>query len=181
MSETHRTPGAWRVQPVDPADRVPLSRAIPLVVVETMGVTVLFAVYYVLRLRSSDAAPYLIPPVVSFVLVFVTAHAPGSRPLRVVAGYAIAATCGLLIGCLPLHSFAAAILAGAVTLLLMHLWGAFHAPAVTTALVAGLLHHSLSDALVTLPMLIGLAILVVVLVWVAHHLLGDRTYPQRWW
>lgn len=181
MSDTQRTPGSWRVQPVDPADRVPLSRAVPLVLVETLGVTILFAIYYALRLRSSDAAPYLIPPVVSFVLVFVTAHASGSRPLRVVAGYTIAATCGLLIGCLGLHSFVASILAGAVTLLLMHLWGAFHAPAVTTALVAGLLPHTLSDALITLPMLIGLAILVVVLAWGAHHLLGDRTYPQRWW
>ena len=45
--------------------------------------------------RESVLAPLLVPPAVSFVLVFVTSDAPGARPLRVLASYVIAGTVAL--------------------------------------------------------------------------------------
>ena len=170
-----------RVQSVEPTERVPLGRAIPLVVAEVLGLTTLSVLYWALDVQYGVLAPYLVPPLVSFVLVFATAHNPASRPLRVVASYGIAGAIGLLVGTWPIPGIIAGVLAGALTLLTMHLVGAFHAPAVAAALIAAYVDHTIATALVTLPLLVGLAGLVVLLVWLTHRLLGDEDYPQRWW
>lgn len=170
-----------RVRPVEPTDRVPLRRVVPLVVAETLGLATLSVLYWALDVQYGVLAPYLVPPLVSFVLVFATAHNPASRPLRVVTSYGIAGAIGLVIGTWPIPGIVAGVLAGALTLLTMHLVGAFHAPAVAAALIAAYVDHNLATALATLPLLVGMAGLVVLLVWITHRLLGDELYPQRWW
>jgi CBS-domain-containing membrane protein len=183
MARIHRIPVARpaRVRTVEPTDRVPFGRVVPLVLVEVLGLTILSVGYWALDVQYSVLAPFLVPPLVSFVLVFATAHSPASRPLRVVASYGIAGAIGLIIGTWPIPGVVAGVLAGAVTLLVMHLVGAFHAPAVAAALIAAYVDHTLATALVTLPLLVAMAALVVLLVWVTHRLLGDEQYPQRWW
>jgi CBS-domain-containing membrane protein len=170
-----------RVRTVEPTDRVPFRRLIPLVLAETLGLAALSVAYWGLDAQYTVLAPFLVPPLVSFVLVFATAHNPASRPLRVVASYAIAGAIGLVIGVWPIPGIVAGILAGAITLMVMHLVGAFHAPAVAAALIAAYVDHSWATAIVTLPLLVGTAALVVALVWVTHRLLGDREYPTLWW
>ncbi len=170
-----------RVRTVEPTDRVPIRRLLPLVLTETLGLTALSVAYWALDAQYSVLAPFLVPPLVSFVLVFATAHSPASRPLRVVASYAIAGAIGLVIGVWPIPGVVAGVLAGSITLLVMHLVGAFHAPAVAAALIAAYVDHSWATAFVTLPLLVGTAALAVALVWVTHRILGDRDYPDLWW
>jgi CBS-domain-containing membrane protein len=170
-----------RIRTVEPEDRVPLGRVIPLVLAETLGLAALSVAYWGLDAQDSVLAPFLVPPLVSFVLVFATAHSPASRPLRVVAAYGIAGVVGLAVGVWPIPGIVAGVLAGTITLMVMHLVGAFHAPAVAAALIAAYVDHSLATAIITLPLLVGTAALVVALVWATHRLLGDRDYATVWW
>ncbi|MBI1351906.1 MAG: hypothetical protein GC156_12400 [Actinomycetales bacterium] len=183
MARIHRIPVSRpaRVRTVEPDERVDWRRAVPLVLAETFGLGILSVLLWVFDANNSVLAPYLVPPLVSFVLVFATAHSPASRPLRVLVAYTIAATMGLAIGAIPAPRVVTAIVAAAVTLLLMHLLGAFHAPAVAAALIAAFISHTWATALATLPLLVGLAVLVLALVWVTHRLLGDQQYPNKWW
>jgi CBS-domain-containing membrane protein len=174
-----RTPRISTVE--DLAERVPVRRAIPLVVVETIGLSVLFAIYTVLGATSSTLAPLLVPPVVSYVLVVANPSAVGSRPGRVVASYAIAGTLGIGVSALPGPTFPEAVIATALVLLAMHTTGALHSPAIAVALIAVLTDYTSTAAVVALPLLLALAALVVALAWASHRLLGDADYPDRFW
>jgi CBS-domain-containing membrane protein len=66
-------------------------------------------------------------------------------------------------------------------MLLMHLLGIFHAPAIAIPMIAVLTSASTGIALLALPLLVLLAGLVVVLAWATHRVLGDVNYPQAWW
>jgi len=171
-----------RIQPVsDPTQRLPWNRLIPLVAVETLGVSLLLLAYLFFASLDAPAEPLLLGPVVTYVLVFATSGSPASRPLRVLVSYAIAGVIGLGVAALPGPTILMAILGTGVILLLMHLVGAFHAPAVAVALIAEISDPTWSVALVMFPALLALVILAVVLVWATHQLLGDRQYPDRWW
>jgi CBS-domain-containing membrane protein len=171
-----------RVRPAaDLADRLPVRQAIPLVLVETLGLGVIFAIYAVLDARDSVLAPLLVPFAVSFVLIVANSGATGARPLRVVGSYAIAALVGLGLSSLPGPTFPEAVLAGAVTMLAMHLTGALHSPAIAVAMIAVLADFSPVAAAQALPLVLLLASGVVALAWVAHRLLGDADYPATWW
>lgn len=171
-----------RAKPVaDLAERVPLDRAIPLVAVETLGLAVLFSIYWALDAGASVLAPLLVPPVVSFVLVVANSAAVGSRPGRVVTSYVIAGVVGLGVAALPGAAFPEAVLAGGVTMLAMHLTGALHSPAIAVAIIAVLADFSVTQAVLALPLLVLLSALVVGLAAAAHRVLGDMDYPPRLW
>jgi len=171
-----------RARPVsDLTEQVPFRQAIPLVLVETVGLAVLFSVYAVLHAKDSVLAPLLVPPVVSFVLVVAQPQAVGSRPGRVVGSYVIAGVVGLGLSASPGPDLVEAVVAGGVALLLMHLSGALHSPAIAVSLIAVLTEFSAAEAVAALPLLVGLSMLVVLLAWGAHRTLGDADYPERWW
>ena len=165
----------------DLTERISLRRAIPLVAVETMGLAVLFGIYWSLDARDSVLAPLLVPPVVSFVLVVASSTAIGARPGRVVGSYVIAGCIGLGVAALPGAAFPAAVVAGGLTMLAMHLTGALHSPAIAVAIIAVLTNFGRSEAIMALPMLLLLALLVVGLAWSAHKVLGDVEYPSKIW
>lgn len=158
-----------------------MRRLIPLVLVESVGLGVLFMAYRLLHLESSPLAPLIVPPLVSFVLVFATAHARGSRPLRVIVAYLIASTVGLSISMIAGHPLGAAVISAMITLFLMHMIGAFHAPAVALAMAAVLALNAWTDIFIAWPLVMGTVVVAVTLAWVTHLLLGDDTYPERWW
>ena len=184
MSEPQRQPGQRRLraQPVgDLAESLPWRRALPLVIVETLGLSVLAAAYLLLDARKMTTGPLLIPLAVTFVLITAAPGARAARPLRVFLAYVIAAGVGLGISALPGSQLPEVILSVFVTLLLMHLLGVFHAPAVGVALVAVITDYSLSDALVSFAELMPLTVLTLALAWLSHRVLGDAGYPDRWW
>lgn len=166
---------------LDLADALPLRQAIPLVVVETLGLAAIFGVYFLLHALESVLAPLLVPFAVSFVLIVASSGAPGARPLRVVGSYVIAAVVGLGVSVLPGPTFPEAVLAGGLTMLAMHLTGALHSPAIAVAMIAVLADFPLQAALHALPLVLILATGVVALAWLAHKVLGDATYPAAWW
>lgn len=171
-----------RVRPAsDLADRLPFRQALPLVVVETLGLGIIFAIYAILDARDSALAPLLVPFAVSFILIVAQSSAPGARPLRVVGSYTIAAAVGLGVSALPGPTFPEAVLAGAFTMLAMHLTGALHSPAIAVAMIAVLANFTVASAVQALPLVILLAAGVVMLAWAAHKVLGDAAYPARWW
>lgn len=171
-----------RVHPVaDLSARKSFKRALALAAVETLGLAVLFTIYWLLDVRDSLLAPLMFPPVVSFLLVLSTSSAVISRPLRIMAAYIVAGTIGFAVAALPGATFVEAGVAGGLTMLCMHLLGAFHAPATAIPLIVVLTYTAESSALVALPLLILLAALVVFLAWGAHRILGDADYPQAWW
>jgi CBS-domain-containing membrane protein len=151
------------------------------VLVETAGLAVLFSVYAVLHANDSVLAPLLVPPVVSFVLVVAQPQAVGSRPGRVVGSYLIAGVVGLSLSASPGPDLLEAVAAGSLALLLMHLTGALHSPAIAVSLIAVMTEFSPMAAGSALPLLMGLSMLVVLLAWGAHRTLGDADYPARWW
>lgn len=165
----------------DLADALPFRQAIPLVLVETLGLAVIFGIYFVLDALDSVLAPLLVPFAVSFVLIVASSGAPGARPLRVVGSYGIAGLVGLGVSALPGPTFAEAVLAGGLTMLAMHYSGALHSPAIAVAMIAVLADFSPYAALGALPLVLLLAVGVVTLAWLAHKVLGDATYPTKWW
>ena len=181
MESNSRNRGRARVRSLDDlAERVPLRQALKLVAAETAGLAVLFLIFGALDAANSVLAPLLVPPAVSFVLVVANSSAPGSRPLRVVGAYGIAGVVGLGVSALPGPTLAEAVLASAITLLLMHVTGALHSPAIAANIIAVLADFTPRDAVVALPLLIGLAALVTVLAWAVHRILGDADYPTAW-
>jgi CBS domain-containing membrane protein len=156
-------------------------QALPLVLVETLGLGIIFAIYAVLDARDSVLAPLLVPFAVSFILIVANSAAPGARPLRVIGSYAIAGTVGLGVSALPGPTFPEAVLAGALTMLAMHLTGALHSPAIAVAMIAVLANFTPASAFQALPLVVLLAMGVVTLAWAAHKVLGDADYPARWW
>jgi len=183
MSTPPEQPDRWRqrIRPVDPATSLPLKRLIPLVLVETAGLAILFALYQLFHVREGILAPLVVPPIVSFVLVFSTAHAKASRPLRVFVGYAIAGFFGLGFAALPGPMLVRAVIAAAFTLFFMHRLGVFHAPAVAVSLAAVLGETEWQRCLLAYPILLGIVALVVLMAWGAHKILGDDSYPESWW
>ncbi len=170
-----------RVKPVDPAQRLQVTRLVPLVLVETAGLAMLFALYRLLHVSGSVLAPIVIPPIVSFVLVFATAHTPASRPLRVFTSYVIAAIFGLGMAAIPGPRVVDAVIAAALTLFAMHGIGAFHAPAIAVSMASVLGEPTWQDAIRAFPLLLGTVVLVLLMAWAAHKILGDETYPVAWW
>ena len=141
----------------------------------------IFAIYAVLNARDSVLAPLLVPFAVSFILIVANSAAPGARPLRVLGSYAIAGAMGLGVSALPGPPFPEAVLAGALTMLAMHLTGALHSPAIAVAMIAVLANFTPASAGQALPLVILLATGVVILAWAAHKALGDTDYPAKWW
>jgi len=183
MSTPPVEPDRWRqrIRPIDPTTRLPLKRLIPLVIVETAGMALLFGIYRFLDMGRTPLAPLIVPPIVSFALVFATAHAPASRPLRVIAAYAIAGFFGLGVACIPGPRLLEAIIAALLTLFFMHATGAFHAPAVAVSMAAVLTEGDWHVAVPAYPLLLATACMAVFLAWGAHKILGDDTYPSKWW
>jgi CBS-domain-containing membrane protein len=143
-----------RVRPAaDLADRLPVCQAIPLVLVETLGLGIIFGIYALLDARDSVLAPLLVPFAVSFVLIVANSGTPGARPLRVVGSYVIAAMVGLGVSALPGPTFPEPVLA----------------------------NFTPASAARALPLVLLLATGVVTLAWAAHKVLGDADYPARWW
>jgi CBS-domain-containing membrane protein len=171
-----------RVRPVtDLSERLTLRRALPLVGVEVLGLALLLSIYAALHAQRSVLAPLLVPPVVSFVLIIATATAVGSRPGRVVVSYLIAGVFGLGVAIIPGPPIVEAVVAGGLALLAMHLTGAMHSPAIAAAIIAALARFGVADAARALPLLLAVAVVVVVLAWLAHRVLGDEHYPARIW
>jgi len=177
----HQDRWRQRIRPIDPTTRLPIKRLIPLVLVETLGMALLFGIYHLLDLGRTALAPLIVPPLVTFALVFATAHSPASRPLRVVAAYVIAGFFGLGMVCVPGSRLLNSIIAALLTLLVMHATGAFHAPAVAVSMAAVLTEADWQDAVAAYPLLIGTAMAAVFLAWGAHKILGDDSYPDKWW
>lgn len=171
-----------RAQPVDDlAERLPLRRAIPLVAVETGGLAVILIVYAALHAQQSVLAPLLVPPAVSFVLVVANPTAASARPIRIIVSYLIAGSFGLGLALAGGPTLLDALVAGSLTLLVMHLVGALHSPAIAIAMIAALADFGPADAALALPLLCGMALLVAVLAWGVHRVLADATYPDRLW
>jgi CBS-domain-containing membrane protein len=183
MSQQPASPDRWRqrIRPIDPTTRLPLKRLIPLVLVETAGMAILFGIYKLLDMGQTPLAPLIVPPLVSFALVFATAHSPASRPLRVIAAYVIAGFFGLGMACFPGSRLLNSVIAALLTLLVMHATGAFHAPAVAVSMAAVLTEADWHVAVPAYPLLVATAIVAVFLAWSAHKILGDDTYPDKWW
>ena len=177
----HQDKWRQRIRPIDATTRLPLKRLIPLVLVETAGMALLFGIFHLLDMGRTPLAPLIVPPLVSFALVFATAHSPASRPLRVLAAYVIAGFFGLGMACVPGSRLVNSIIAALLTLLVMHATGAFHAPAVAVSMAAVLTEAGWQDAVAAYPLLIATAAGAVFLAWAAHHILGDDTYPDKWW
>jgi CBS-domain-containing membrane protein len=177
----HQDRWRQRIRPIDASTRLPLKRLIPLVLVETGGMALLFGIYHLLDLGRTPLATLIVPPLVTFALVFATAHAAASRPLRVIAAYVVAGFFGLGMACMPGSRLLNAIIAALLTLLVMHATGSFHAPAVAVSMTAVLTEAVWSDAVVAYPLLVATAISAVFLAWGAHKILGDDTYPDKWW
>jgi len=175
----------WRPSRVggveDLADQLTWRNALTLAAIETLGLALLFGAYAVVHARSSVLSALLVPPTVSYVLIVANPVARGSRPLRVLAAYAIAGGVGLTCSALPGPNLPAAVLSGFCTLIVMHRTGALHSPAIAVAFIAVLADLSAARALIALPLLLGLCVVVVVLAWATHRILGDATYPTRWW
>ena len=165
----------------DPSERLGLTLAIPLVIVETIGLSVLFAAYLALDAVDSDLAPLLIPPVVTLAVLVAMPRSVSSRPLRILLAYTIAASTGLLITAVLGHSIVLTVAIGFLTLLLMHTTGTMHPPAVAAALVASRSSLEGTESVLALPFLLGVVVIVLVWAWLGHRLLGDREYPQQWW
>ena len=165
----------------DPSERLSPSLAIPLVLVESVGLSVLFAGYVALDAVDSALAVLLIPPVVTLAVLVAMPRSVSSRPLRILVAYTIAASTGLLLTAAFGHGILLTIVAGFVTLLLMHTTGTMHPPAVATALVATRSSLDGVEAALALPLVLGLIVFVLVWAWLGHRMLGDRQYPQQWW
>lgn len=183
MSYLNDDQDRWRqrIRPIDATTRLPLKRLIPLVLVETAGMALLFGIYTTLDMGRTPLAPLIVPPIVSFALVFATAHSPASRPLRVIAAYVVAGFFGLGMACVPGPRLFHAIIAALLTLLVMHATGCFHAPAVAVSMAAVLTEGDWHVAVPAYPLLLATAIASVFLAWGAHKILGDDTYPTKWW
>jgi CBS-domain-containing membrane protein len=166
---------------MDLAERLSPRRALALAAVEAIGLVVLMLLYAALHAQQSVLAPLLVPPVVSFVLVIASPGAVGSRPGRIVMSYVIAGVFGLGIAAVSLPVSVGAVVAGTLALLAMHLTGALHSPAIAVALIAAFADFDMADGLRALPLLVGLASVVVVLAWMAHRVIGDMDYPDRLW
>ncbi|MSW67236.1 MAG: hypothetical protein F2820_08255 [Actinobacteria bacterium] len=181
-SESRRFKRPMRVHPVvDLSQRKPIKRALALATVETLGLSVLFLLYWLLDIRDSVLSPLMFPPVVSFLLVLATSSSPISRPLRIIAAYTVAGSIGCIFAELPGPIFVEAVIAGGLTMFCMHVLGAFHAPATAIPLIMVLTFATGTSALIALPLLVLLACMVVFLAWGAHRILGDANYPQTWW
>ncbi|MEI7453778.1 MAG: HPP family protein [Actinomycetes bacterium] len=171
-----------RMHPVaDLSQRKPLKQACALALIETAGLSVLFVVYWLLHVSGSVLDAFIAPTVVSFLLVLVTSDLAISRPLRVITAYAVAGSVGFALAALPGPTFVIAVLAGGITMFLMHMLGIFHAPAITIPMLVVLTSVSTGIALLALPLLVLLSGLVVLLAWATHRVLGDVNYPQAWW
>lgn len=165
----------------DPSERLSPRLALPLVAVETVGLSALFATYTALDAIDSPLAPLLIPPVVTLAVLVAMPRSVSSRPLRILASYTIAASTGLLVIAAFGHNTLLTIVVGFLTLLLMHVTGTMHPPAVAAALVASRSTLDDLDAVIALPFLLAVVLGVVVWAWLGHRLLGDRDYPRQWW
>jgi high-affinity Fe2+/Pb2+ permease len=63
----------------------------------------------------------------------------------------------------------------------MHRLGAFHAPAVAVSIASVLGESTWQDCLRAYPALLAVVVLVLLMAWGTHRLLGDDTYPDSWW
>ncbi len=165
----------------DPSERLSPRLALPLVAVETVGLAVLFGLYFLLEEQDSELAPLVVPPVVTLATLVAMPRSASSRPLRILLSYTIAASTGLLVTAVLGHGVALTVAIGAVTLMLMHTTGTMHPPAVATALVASRSTLAGSEAALALPVVLVTVVVVIAWAWLGHRLLGDPDYPRRWW
>lgn len=171
-----------RIHPYSDASiRLSLPQALAMAAVEVAGVVLAFWAFAASGLDERHVHTLLVPPLLTFILVFVTADAPASRPLRVFACYAIVGAVSLTAAVLPLPSLAVAAIAVGVSMVAMHRLGLFHPPAIAVALLASLSDFTIEQALASYPVLLLLAALAIGMAWIAHRLVGDRSYPTRWY
>ena len=171
-----------RIRPYSDASiRLPWGQAVAMAAVEAAGIAIAFAFFIAAGLDERHVHTLLVPPLLTFVLVFVTADAPASRPLRVFASYAIVGAISLAAAPLSIPEWAKAVIAVGLSMIAMHRLGLFHPPAIAVALLASLGDYTPAEALITYPSLLLLAVLALGLAWLAHRVFGDRTYPARWY
>lgn len=165
----------------NPWETVGFPLVVPLVVVETTGLTALFALYVLLDELSSPLATLLIPPVVTLVILVALPRQASSRPLRILASYVIAAGIGLSLTAVLGHDLLVTVLAGSLTLLAMHLTGTLHPPAVAVALISTRSSLEELDALLALPFVLAAVVFALGWAYLGHQLFGDKEYPRQWW
>ena len=171
-----------RAQPLlDTAQRLPMRNLVSLVLVETLGIAIILGSSRLLAGELNVIHSLLIAPMVSFVLIVAQPHLPGSRPVRVLAAYALVGIIGIGLSTAPWSMTIRGIIATAVTLFFMYLLGVFHAPAFGVPLSAILIGFELVDAPRAYLVLMTYTVIVLLLAFATNRLLGFRSYPERWW
>lgn len=165
----------------DPWEQVAFPIVLPLVLVETAGVTALFMMYVLLDELASPLAALLIPPVVTLVILVALPRQTSSRPLRIMVSYVIAASIGLTLTAGLGHGLLVSVLAGFLTLLAMHLTGTLHPPAVAVSLISTRSNLDDLDALLAAPFVLAAVAFALCWAYLSHVLFGDREYPGAWW
>lgn len=120
----------------------------------------------------------------SAVLLFCAIKSPLAQPRNVIGGHVIAAIVGAIIEILlgKSYQWVAGALAVSIAISLMCLTNTVHPPAGATALIAVYSPesiHKLGMMYVLLPVLSGVAILVLVAI-VVNNIFPSRRYPQYW-
>jgi CBS-domain-containing membrane protein len=165
----------------DPWQQVPFPQVLPLVAVETVGLTALFALYVLLDELASPLASLLIPPVVTLVILVALPRQTSSRPMRILVSYAIASGVGLGLTAFGGHGIGITVLTGGLTLLAMHITGTLHPPSVAVALISTRSSLNDVDALLAAPFVMAAVLFALGWAYLGHQILGDREYPQQWW
>ena len=161
--------------------RMPVRHALLMTVIEVVGLAVFLVVFAVSGADDSHIRSLLGPPLLTFVLVFVTAQTPASRPGRVMASYVVVGAISLAAATLATPWHLNVLLACGLSMLAMHLLGMFHPPALAVAILAPLTGFTVQQAIVDYVALLGFALLALVLVFVGQRLFVDRSYPRAWY
>ena len=171
-----------RIRPyVDGEIRMPVGHALLMTGIEVTGLAVFLIVFAISGADESHVRSLLVPPLLTFVLVFVTAQAPASRPGRVMASYVIVGAISLGVATLPTPKFTNVLIACGLSMIVMHLLGMFHPPTLAVAILAPLTGFTVQEALVDYVALLGFALLALVMVFAAQRLFVDRSYPSAWY
>lgn len=161
--------------------RMPVRHALLMTAIEVVGLAILLVVFAVTGADDEHIRVLLVPPLLTFVLVFVTAQTPASRPGRIMASYAIVGAISLAAATLSMPWHLNVLLAVGLSMLAMHLLGIFHPPALAVAILAPLAGFTVQQALIDYLALLGFAALALVLVFIGQRLFVDRSYPSAWY
>ena len=160
---------------------MPVRHALLMTAVEVAGLAVFLAVFALSGADDSHIRSLLVPPLLTFVLVFVTAQTPASRPGRVMASYVIVGAISLAAATLTTPWHLNVLIACGLSMLAMHVLGMFHPPALAVAILAPLTGFTWQQAVVDYVALLGFALLALAMVFAAQRLFVDRRYPEAWY